>query len=312
MSKKKTLLAERTVRRFMALANIPVMREAQPVGGPYARDEEEELESELGATEDELGAEDRLADEEGEELGLDMDLGDELGDEVEGEEAVSALSQELAAEIAPVIEDFLGQSADVSVEGEVDVPVVDVEDVDVDLPGPLGGEEDIDVEEEDVLDVPMAETVTGQVRKTDDPSGRRVAFERGKTGTKRGPFKRDSVTAPPDPEEEKRLGLTEDSGEEEGDHDWRNEHADDDHIREIERHLDALRHDRDYEGEHVREGTKKGDKDKTPSATGETGQEAFGAPRAGDEDESGKKARYSESLVNEIAARVAARLLKRS
>lgn len=41
--------------------------------------------------------------------------------------------------------------------------------------------------------------------------------------------------------------LEEDSGEDEAWHQWKNEHADDDHIKEIERHLKALRDDRDYE-----------------------------------------------------------------
>jgi hypothetical protein len=41
--------------------------------------------------------------------------------------------------------------------------------------------------------------------------------------------------------------VTEDSGEEEAWHQWKNEHADDDHIKEIEHHLRALRGDRDHE-----------------------------------------------------------------
>jgi len=42
-------------------------------------------------------------------------------------------------------------------------------------------------------------------------------------------------------------GLVEDSGESEAWHNWKNEHADDDHIREMEHHLRALKDDRDYE-----------------------------------------------------------------
>jgi len=41
--------------------------------------------------------------------------------------------------------------------------------------------------------------------------------------------------------------LNEDSGEEEAWHQWKNEHADDDHIKEIEHHLRALKDDRDHE-----------------------------------------------------------------
>tara|TARA_R110000824_G_scaffold168236_2_gene345268 strand:+ start:332 stop:1342 length:1011 start_codon:yes stop_codon:yes gene_type:complete len=41
--------------------------------------------------------------------------------------------------------------------------------------------------------------------------------------------------------------MNEDSGEDEAWHDWKNEHADDDHISEIEHHLRALKHDRDHD-----------------------------------------------------------------
>ncbi len=41
--------------------------------------------------------------------------------------------------------------------------------------------------------------------------------------------------------------ITEESGEDEAWHQWKNEHADDDHIKEIEHHLRALKDDRDYE-----------------------------------------------------------------
>jgi hypothetical protein len=45
----------------------------------------------------------------------------------------------------------------------------------------------------------------------------------------------------------KGKALQEDSGEDEAWNDWKNEHADDDHIKEIERHLRALKGDRDYD-----------------------------------------------------------------
>ena len=48
--------------------------------------------------------------------------------------------------------------------------------------------------------------------------------------------------------EEETVTMAEDSGEDEAWHQWKNEHADDDHIKEIEHHLKALRGDRDYEG----------------------------------------------------------------
>jgi hypothetical protein len=54
--------------------------------------------------------------------------------------------------------------------------------------------------------------------------------------------------------DEEEATLQEDSGEEEGEHDRDNEMHDDDHIKAIEHHLDALKHDKDYEEEHIKEG----------------------------------------------------------
>ena len=48
--------------------------------------------------------------------------------------------------------------------------------------------------------------------------------------------------------------INEDSGEEEGHHYDDNRMSDDDHIKAIEHHLDALRHDRDYDDDHIDEG----------------------------------------------------------
>jgi len=45
--------------------------------------------------------------------------------------------------------------------------------------------------------------------------------------------------------------IVEDSGEDEAWNDWKNEHADDDHIKELEHHLRALKDDRDYEEKHA-------------------------------------------------------------
>ena len=53
--------------------------------------------------------------------------------------------------------------------------------------------------------------------------------------------------------------LSEDSGEEEGNHDHDNAMHDEDHIRAIEHHLDALKHDRDYDDEHIDERATMGD-----------------------------------------------------
>ena len=50
--------------------------------------------------------------------------------------------------------------------------------------------------------------------------------------------------------------LEEDSGREEGEHYDDNRMSDDDHIKAIEHHLDALRKDRDYDDEHIEEQSK--------------------------------------------------------
>ena len=47
--------------------------------------------------------------------------------------------------------------------------------------------------------------------------------------------------------------VNEDTGEEEGHHYDDNRMSDDDHIKAIEHHLDALRHDRDYDDDHIDE-----------------------------------------------------------
>lgn len=49
------------------------------------------------------------------------------------------------------------------------------------------------------------------------------------------------------PNAKERKRLKEDSGEDEAWNDWKNEHADDNHIEEIRKHLRALEDDRDYE-----------------------------------------------------------------
>ena len=51
--------------------------------------------------------------------------------------------------------------------------------------------------------------------------------------------------------------INEDSGEEEGEHYKDNAMHDDDHIKAIEHHLDALKHDRDYDEEHIDEAAKR-------------------------------------------------------
>jgi len=68
----------------------------------------------------------------------------------------------------------------------------------------------------------------------EDPGEEDYTWRKGKKSKTHGGLNKESL-------------LREDSGEEEAWHDWKNEHADDDHIREIEHHLRALKDDRDHE-----------------------------------------------------------------
>tara|TARA_R100000664_G_scaffold31076_1_gene44277 strand:- start:741 stop:1733 length:993 start_codon:yes stop_codon:yes gene_type:complete len=71
--------------------------------------------------------------------------------------------------------------------------------------------------------------------------------------------------------------LEEDSGEDEAWNDWKNEHADDDHIREIRHHLRALEEDRDHdrrdaEYDHDDYEDDRKDESVTPTTTAATGK----------------------------------------
>ena len=89
---RKKLLTEGEVRQFMKLAKLGPLSENYFSNNPL---EEEGLEDELEATEDELGAEDHLADEEADELGaLDAEGGDE-----DNEALLARVVQAVAAEL---------------------------------------------------------------------------------------------------------------------------------------------------------------------------------------------------------------------
>jgi len=328
---RKSLLTESEIRRFMKLAQMnPVGKEKMQEMGMYpgARDEDDELESELHATEDELGAEDELADEEGDELdavGGDEGLGDELEDMLAtGVEALAA-----AWGIEDRVEVEGGEGADdLEVEDEVEMEM-----------GPEGGELEMSAEEE--VEEPMMEGepalaqgarrahpeckgLSGadydecvkaqadqpghraQRRQRREPAGvtmggvtgegvsldedkpytakkekpgedlRKGAEERGAEGTKKKTSGKGRGEKKGDDAYVNEHDLTEDSGEEEGEHYRRNRDADDVHIAAIEHHLAALRHDRDYDDDHV--------------------------------DESARH----DAIVNEVARRVAARMAQKS
>lgn len=155
---RKTLLTETQVRQFLKLANLSHVGDqrlaemgalSQLMGG---RDEEDELEDELHATEDELGAEDSLADEEGAELD---DLEGDLGAPEGGGETVSV--DDFMSALETALEDVLGEPTTVDMDaGEEEVET----DLDVEL-GPEGGEElELGAEEEEEL--PLEETGAGR------------------------------------------------------------------------------------------------------------------------------------------------------
>jgi len=94
-------------------------------------------------------------------------------------------------------------------------------------------------------------------------------------------------------------GLREDSGEEEGEHYARNRDADDVHIAAIEHHLDALKHDRDYDEDHIDEasGDRNDDDRERARSTGHSQRASSGGGPG-----------ISEAQVREVAKRVVARL----
>jgi len=142
---REKILTESEIRRFMKLANMGVVGDAkiEEYGmSSYAgaRDEDEELGSELDATEDELGAEDREADLEGDELGA---LEDPMGDEEPmGEMGDEEKATELAQMIATAVEDIYG--VEMSVEGEAP------------------GEEEVEVPDMEMAEVPPGPEDTGE------------------------------------------------------------------------------------------------------------------------------------------------------
>jgi len=138
---RKKLLSEGEIRQFMKLANLrPVgtNRLSEMYDVPGARDEEDELR----ATEDELGDEDALADEEGDELaGLEdeMSMDDDAGagGMVSMDDFMSALER--------AIEEVTGEEADVSEEpGD--------EEMDMEM-GPEGDELEMSAEDEMVAEI---------------------------------------------------------------------------------------------------------------------------------------------------------------
>tara|TARA_Y100000034_G_scaffold35812_1_gene43957 strand:+ start:37 stop:876 length:840 start_codon:yes stop_codon:yes gene_type:complete len=258
---RKTLLTESEIRRFMKLASV------QPLGAPNGSPMAEagypgarDIEGEIDVEEEQGGfggeeAEDELEvgaveDEGDEEVDVEMEVEEESPDMVSIDDFVAALEQ--------AVEEVTGEPTtaefDAGEEEEEEAPEeFDLEaEEDVETVGPEGGE----VEEEEGMEV------AGAMQESRKKKAR----------------------------SQKRRRLHEDSGEDQAWNDWKNEHADDDHIREMEHHLRALKEDRDYE----RHGAEY-DHDK-------------------DEDEgySRDESMRRQAIVNEVSRRVAARLTQQT
>jgi len=140
MSKKKTILEESTIRRFMKLADLV------PLGENYFSREEDIFEEE----EDEV-AFDAEAEEEpmGDEMPEEEPMGDEMAAEEPVESAAGEVSEEAVKEIVDAIASAVSEVTGVSVEavgGEEEMEPV--EEPEMEEPADeLGGEESFDAEE---------------------------------------------------------------------------------------------------------------------------------------------------------------------
>ena len=105
--------------------------------------------------------------------------------------------------------------------------------------------------------------------------------------------------------DEKEGNLSEDSEEEEGEHYEDSSMDDKDHIKAIEHHLDALKHDKDYDDEHIQE---------SPSHPEDRPDRVAGRDSARRVKKNGQ--RVEETLtteqLNQVAKRVLARLKERT
>ena len=164
---RKTLLTEAEIRSFMKLAELrPIgtdrikemyghedddkmdegedFQDEDPAGKSGVVSEEDELERELGATEDELGAEDGLADEEGDEIG---DLEADLDAAPEGGAAGMVSVDDFMGALEAALEDVLGDEVEVEMDDEAGA---DAAEMALDMEAEPGGLElDMAVDAED-------------------------------------------------------------------------------------------------------------------------------------------------------------------
>ncbi len=169
MSKKKNLLEEGTVRRFMQYANIGSLSESF-IQERYLPEEEEE-EMELGA-EDDMGDMEDMGDMD--DMG-DMGDMDDMGD-MEGEEMMSDTSEESVAGLVDAIADAISDYTGVDVSSEqTEDEVLD------DLPPAEGDEMPMDQE---AGEVPQEDDLDG-VEMDDEPDEEEIIAETMKRVTRR-------------------------------------------------------------------------------------------------------------------------------
>jgi len=162
---RKTLLSESEIRQFMKLANIKPLQE---MGGMGYEQEEEELPGDRDYMQEqeeeelEMGAEEAPAPEGGEEMEMDaemgeepagdmemdMDMGADMGDMDGGED-----KEELVAQAVELIAKLAGVEADVEIGGDEEMGGEAMGDEGGDLEGamdaPVGDDEDLGVEMDD-------------------------------------------------------------------------------------------------------------------------------------------------------------------
>lgn len=164
---RKTLLTEGEIRQFMKLARLAPIgsTKLQEMGHEMAGARDEDyMDDELGATEDELGAEDEFADDEAGEL--DVDDAEMADDDMDMSGMPDDEREDMMADVIAAVAKALGIEDQVSIVagtegGDLDEPAVDdmmgpdEMDVDVEPAGlepEMGGEEEVafgDEEEEE-------------------------------------------------------------------------------------------------------------------------------------------------------------------
>ena len=134
-------------------------------GADRLEEEESHEEEELHATEDELGHEDHVADEEADEL--DAMSSEEPVDVDNAEQSLSVA--DVVSAITSALEDLTGQPVEASIDGaDVDGAEDEVEaDVELDAELDMGADDDVDVDVEDEMLAEEEGSKKGEYRRKD-------------------------------------------------------------------------------------------------------------------------------------------------